>query len=82
MRARTGLRACSLVSLLGWLLIALTSLLSLLPLLYPGVILLGLAAGLSNPLAATYVSEMVPAGNKGIVTSIFNCQVSHICHAL
>ena len=82
MSARTGLRACSLLSLLGWLLIALTGLLSLLPLLFPGVILLGLAAGLSNPLAATYVSEMVPAGNKGIVTSIFNCQVSPHYHLI
>ena len=45
---------------------------SCLPLIYPGLLVLGLSCGLSNPLSAIYITEIAGMANKGIVTSMFN----------
>ena len=45
---------------------------SFLPLIYPGLLVLGLSCGLSNPLSAIYITEIAGMANKGIVTSMFN----------
>ena len=74
--ARRGLLLCSLISCLGWLLIFLAAFLPLLGPLFPGVFLIGFSSGFSNPLTTVYVSETVGSGNKGVVTSLFNCQVT------
>ena len=47
-------------------------------LLHPGVFLIGFSCGFSNPLTTVYVSETVGSGNKGVVTSLFNCQVDFV----
>ena len=68
---RVGLISCGVVSLTGWLLIFVSSLTTLY-LVFPGLLMVGLACGLSNPLASVYVSEIAGNGNKGMVSSIFN----------
>ena len=73
--ARRGLLLSSIISCLGWLLIFLAGFLSLLGPIFPGVFLIGFSSGFSNPLTTVYVSETVGSGNKGVVTSLFNCQV-------
>ena len=50
--------------------------LSLLGALFPGIFLIGFSCGFSNPLTSVYVSETVGSGNKGMVTALFNCQVT------
>ena len=74
--ARRGLLLSSLISCLGWLLIFLAAFLSVLGPIFPGVFLIGFSCGFSNPLTTVYVSETVGSGNKGVVTSLFNCQVT------
>ena len=74
--ARRGLLLCSTISALGWILIFLAAFLSLLEPLFPGVFLIGFSCGFSNPLTTVYVSETVGSGNKGVITSMFNCQVN------
>jgi len=74
--ARRGLLLCSLISCLGWLLIFLAAALSLLTPIFAGVFLIGFSSGFSNPLTTVYVSETVGKGNKGVVTSLFNCQAT------
>ena len=74
--ARRGLLLCSVISALGWILIFLAAFLSLLEPLFPGVFLIGFSCGFSNPLTTVYVSETVGSGNKGVITSMFNCQVN------
>ena len=64
-----------LASVVGWALILISSQLSLY-LIYPGLALLGCSCGLSNPLSSVYVSEIAGAGNKGVVTSIFNFNIT------
>ena len=76
--ARRGLLLCSLISCLGWLLIFLAAALSLLTPIFAGVFLIGFSSGFSNPLTTVYVSETVGEGNKGVVTSLFNCQVNKL----
>ena len=60
----------------GWALVLLASSWSVVSVLYPGLFLLGLSTGLSTPLTSVYVTETAATGNKGVVTSIFNCQVT------
>ena len=74
--ARRGLLLCSVVACLGWFLIFLAASLSLLGALFPGIFLIGFSCGFSNPLTSVYVSETVGSGNKGMVTALFNCQVT------
>merc|ERR1712223_1225021 len=74
--ARRGLLLCSVLACLGWFLIFLSATLSILGTLFPGIFLIGFSSGFSNPLTSVYVSETVGSGNKGMVTALFNCQVT------
>ena len=68
---RIGLIACGLVSVIGWLIILLSTFTTL-NLIFPGLFMVGLACGLANPLASIYISEIAGSGNKGMVSSMFN----------
>ena len=86
--SRQGLILCSSGLLTGWALIFSAAQVwdssqqtdnhhanfqaSCLPLIYPGLLVLGLSCGLSNPLSAIYITEIAGMANKGIVTSMFN----------
>lgn len=73
--SRRGLIICGFASVAGWVLIFLSSIFSLYA-IYPGLFLLGWSCGLSNPLSSIYVSEIAGSGNKGMVTSIFNFNIT------
>jgi len=74
--ARRGILLCSVVACLGWFLVFLAASLSLIGALFPGIFLIGFSCGFSNPLTSVYVSETVGWGNKGMVTAMFNCQIT------
>ena len=73
--ARKGLIVCGVASVVGWALILTSSLVSLY-VIYPGLAFLGCSCGLSTPLSSIYVSEIAGKGNKGVVTSIFNFNIT------
>jgi len=68
---RQTLILCGVISLVGWTLIFVSSLSSLY-VIYPGLFLVGWSCGLACPTSSVYVSELAGGGNKGMVTSIFN----------
>jgi MFS family permease len=72
---RQGLLLCGGISFIGWALIFMSSWSSLY-LIYPGMVLVGWSCGLSCPLSSIYVSELAGRGNKGMVTSIFNLNLT------
>ena len=73
--ARKGLIVCGVASVVGWALILTSSQVSL-HVIYPGLAFLGCSCGLSTPLSSIYVSEIAGKGNKGVVTSIFNFNIT------
>jgi len=73
--ARKGLIVCGVASVIGWALILTSSQVSLY-VIYPGLAFLGCSCGLSAPLSSIYVSEIAGKGNKGVVTSIFNFNIT------
>ena len=43
-----------------------------LQLVKPGLIVVGMSCGLSNPLSSIYINEIAGKSNKGVVSSMFN----------
>ena len=72
---RRGLQICGLLSFLGWLLVLCASYLSI-ELVYPGLLLTGWSIGLASPISSIHASQISGPGNKGVITSIFNLNVT------
>jgi len=68
---RRSLQICGLLSFFGWLLVLLASFISLY-LVYIGLLLIGWSCGLATPNTSIYVAQISGPGNKGVVTSVFN----------
>jgi len=73
--ARHVLIFCGGTSFIGWTIVFISSSFSLV-LIYPGLFLVGWSCGFSCPMTSIYVSELAGGGNKGMVTSIFNLNLT------
>ena len=56
----------------GWSLVFLSSWLELIMIVFPGLFMVGLSVGVSSPLASIYITELSQHHNKGVLSSMFN----------
>ena len=56
----------------GWSLVFLSSWLELIMIVFPGLFMVGLSVGVASPLASIYITELSHDHNKGVLSSMFN----------
>ena len=69
---RKGLFISSILMVVGWSLVFLSSWLELIMIVFPGLFMVGLSVGVSSPLASIYITELSQHHNKGVLSSMFN----------